>query len=97
MSMEPIEDELYYERMRQEMEQRLFDPLPEGLVESDWLTLPEVDRDWLELPAIDRDWLNLPDIDRDWLEAPRDTLEQGEPDLNQSIASVDRSFDLSDR
>lgn len=60
----------------------LYDPLPDGLVEQDWLELPDIDRDWLNLPEIEQDWLELPDIDRDWLEAPEIEQESPERDLD---------------
>ena len=33
----------------------LYDPLPDGLVEQDWLELPDIDRDWLEAPEIEHE------------------------------------------
>ncbi len=54
----------------QDMEQQLYNPLPDGFVEQDWLELPAIERDWLELPAIERDWLDLPAIERDWEVSP---------------------------
>ena len=58
------------------MRQRCTDPLPEGLVEPEWLELPEIEPNWLELPEIERDWLELPEIEPDWFQA----VEQGEPE-----------------
>jgi hypothetical protein len=60
----------------------LYDPLPDGLVDQDWLELPELDQDWLTLPEIDHDWLELPEIDRDWLDTPAIEHESPEHDLD---------------
>ena len=60
----------------------LYDPLPDGLVNQDWLDLPEIDQDWLTLPEIEQDWLELPEIDRDWLDTPVIEHESPEHDLD---------------
>jgi hypothetical protein len=61
----------------------LYEPLPNGLVEQDWLELPEIDQDWLELPEIEQDWLELPEIDRDWLDSPAMEHEPPEHELDE--------------
>ncbi len=64
----------------QDMEEQLYNPLPDGLVEQDWLDLPAIERDWLELPVIERDWLDLPAVEQEWLDMPalpeQDRVEQ---------------------
>ncbi len=59
----------------QDMEEQLYNPLPSGFVERDWLELPEMEQSWLDLPEMARDWLELPEIEQRWLNEPN-TLEQ---------------------
>jgi hypothetical protein len=61
----------------------LYDPLPDGLVEPDWLELPEIDQDWLTMPEIEQDWLELPELEPDWLSTPTMEHEPLEHDLDE--------------
>ena len=70
MAMYPFDASIPDDDVFQDMEERLYNPLPDGLIERDWLTLPDIERDWLTLPDIERDWLNLPTIEQDWLGTP---------------------------
>jgi hypothetical protein len=79
-----FDDYTFDNDLLQDMEEQLYNPLPDGLMERDWLELPEIERDWLELPEIERDWLELPTIERDWLNFPE--IERG----------WDPSFSLND-
>lgn len=76
----------------QDMEEQLYNPLPSGSVERDWLELPEIEPNWMDLPEMERGWLDLPEIEHDWLNAP-DTLEHdhGEQNLHQTH---DIDFDI---
>ncbi len=65
-----FDDYLSDNDLLQDMEEQLYNPLPDGLVEQGWLDLPEIERDWLELPTIERDWLNLPVVEQEWLDTP---------------------------
>ncbi len=71
-----------YDIIAQEMHDSLYDPLPDGLVEPEWLELPALEPDWLELPAIEQDWLELPEIEPDWLNMPEMEHELPEHDLD---------------
>lgn len=71
-----------YDILAQEMYDSLFDPLPDGLVESEWLELPALEPEWLEAPAIEQDWLELPEIEPDWLNMPEMEHELPEHDLD---------------
>ena len=61
----------------------LYDPLPDGLVDQDWLELPEIDQDWLSMPEIEQDWLELPELEPDWLNSPTIEHEPFEHDLDE--------------
>ena len=75
MAMYPFDSAMPDDNLLQDMEEHLYNPLPDGLMEQDWLNLPAMERDWLNLPEIERDWLNLPEIEQAWLDIP-DTHEQ---------------------
>ena len=45
-----------YQDLEPMIEAEVYDPLPEGLVEQNWLELPEFDQSWLELPELFRPW-----------------------------------------
>jgi hypothetical protein len=76
----------------QSMEEQLYNPLPNGLVEQDWLDLPEIERDWLELPTIERNWLELPEIERDW--EPSFSLNDAEREQPSLMPEDSPDFDL---
>lgn len=81
------DDELF-----RDMEEHLYDPLPDGFVEREWLDLPEMEQNWLDLPEIERNWLDLPEVEQDWLNMPT-TIEQDhmEQTLNDTL-DVDRDI-----
>ncbi len=79
-----------YQDLEPMIEAEMYDPLPDGLVEPEWLELPEIEQDWLDLPEIEQDWLDLPGIDRDWLQ----TIDQGEPELSLEVPDLEQGFDL---
>jgi len=43
------------------------DSLPAGLIEPDWLEMPELEPDWLELPTLEPNWLEMPELEPEWL------------------------------
>lgn len=64
-----------YQDMEPMIESIVYDPLPDGLVDPDWLELPDVEPQWLDFLRIEPDWLELPELDQDWLQGiDRDTL-----------------------
>ncbi len=75
MNVSSSDEDRSDEDLFQDMEAQLYSPLPDGLVERDWLNLPVMEKEWMELPEMKRDWLNLPEIEQQWLDAP-DTHEQ---------------------
>lgn len=96
MSQYSMDDPLSYDELTSTIEQQVYDSLPEGLVEADWLELPELELGWLELPELDQGWLELPELEQDWLQVPTlDTIEQdlSEPDLSMSTQDFDFDFD----
>ncbi len=69
-----------YQDLEPLIEATVNDPLPEGLVEQQWLDLPEIEQHWLELPDLEQGWLDLPEIEQHWLhsidhEGPEHVLE----------------------
>ncbi len=67
-----------YQDLEPMIEAGVYDPLPEGLVEPQWLELPELEQNWLELPELEQDWLQA--IDQ---EEPTISLDM--PDLEQDV------------
>ena len=79
-----------YQDLEPMIEAEVYEPLPEGLVEQQWLELPEIEQNWLELPELEQSWLALPEIDQDWLH----TIDQGEPDHSLEALDFEQEFDL---
>lgn len=57
-----------YRDMEPMIESIVYDPLPDGLVDPEWLELPEVESQWLDLPGIEPNWLELPELSPNWLQ-----------------------------
>ena len=72
------------------IEAEVYDPLPDGLVEPQWLELPELEQGWLELPALEQQWLDLPELEQGWLHA----MDQGEPELSPEMPGLEHDLDL---
>ena len=64
-----------YQDLEPMIEAEVYGPLPESLVEQQWLELLEIDQGWLELPELEQNWIELPELEQDWLQA----IDQGEP------------------
>jgi hypothetical protein len=79
-----------YQDLEPMIEAIVYDPLPDGLVEPEWLELPDIDQDWLTLPDIEQDWLALPEIDQDWLQV----IDQGEPEHLLEMPGLEQDLDL---
>jgi hypothetical protein len=79
-----------YQDLEPMIEADVYDPLPEGLIEQQWLELPEIDQSWLELPELEQNWLDLPELDQDWLQA----IDQGEPELSPEMPGLEQDIDL---
>lgn len=76
MALDPraMDPSVTYQDMEPMIESIVNDPLPDGLVDPDWLELPAVEPQWLDLTRIEPDWLELPELDQDWLQGiDRDT------------------------
>jgi hypothetical protein len=86
----PFDETITYQDLEPLIEAEVNDPLPDGLVDQQWLELPELDRDWLELPELDQQWLELPELDRDWLP----TIEQEQPELSLDTFKLEQGLDL---
>lgn len=76
---------LTYADLEPLIEAEVNDPLPAGLMQTEWLEEPVLDPQWLEEPSLDATWLELPDLDPDWLPS----LEQEE-----SALTFERDYDL---
>ena len=85
-----MDQDVTYQDLEPMIEAQLSDPLPERLVEPEWLELPDIEPPWLELPEIERDWLDLPEIEPEWLQA----IEPGEPEHLLEIPELEQGFDL---
>ena len=79
-----------YQDLEPLIEAEVYDPLPEGLVDREWLELPELDQEWLELPEIEQNWLELPELEQDWLQV----IDQGEPAPSLEAPDLEQGFDL---
>ncbi|MGH2497755.1 MAG: hypothetical protein ACRDIV_23885 [Ktedonobacteraceae bacterium] len=85
-----MDQDVTYQDLEPMIEAEVSTPLPEGLVEPEWLELPEIEPEWLELPEIERDWLELPEIEPEWVQA----IEQGEPEHLLEAPELEQGFDL---
>jgi hypothetical protein len=85
-----MDQDATYQDLEPMIEAELNDLLPEGLVEPEWLELPEIEPEWLELPEIERDWLDLPEIETEWFQA----IEQGEPEHLLEAPDLEQGIDL---
>ncbi len=85
-----MDQDVTYQDLEPMIEEELSDPLPEGLVEPEWLELPEIEQEWLELPGIERDWVELPEIEPEWLQG----IEQGEPEHLLEAPDLEQDVDL---
>ena len=79
-----------YQDMEPMIEAEVNDPFPEGLVEPQWLELPELDQSWLELPELEQSWLDLPELEQDWFQA----IDQGEPTFSLDTPDLEQDIDL---
>lgn len=79
-----------YQDLEPMIEAEVYDPLPEGLVDQQWLELPEIDQNWLELPELEQNWLELPELEQDWLQ----TIDQGEPAFSPDMPGLEQDLDL---
>jgi hypothetical protein len=79
-----------YQDLEPMIEAEVNDPLPGGLVEPQWLELPELDQGWLELSELEQNWLDLPELEQDWLQA----IDQGEPTIGLDIPDLEHDVDL---
>lgn len=79
-----------YQDLEPMIEATVDDPLPEGLVEPQWLEFPELDQSWLELPELEQHWLDLPELEQDWLQA----IDQGEPTITLDMPDLEHDVDL---
>jgi hypothetical protein len=79
-----------YQDLEPMIEAEVYDPLPEGLVEHQWIELPELDQNWLELPELEQNWLELPELDQNWLS----TIDQGEPTISLEALGLEQDVDL---
>ncbi len=70
MNTYPSDEYLSDDGLFQDMEEQLYNPLPDGFVERDWLDLPEMEQSWFDLPQIERNWLDLPEVEQNWLDTP---------------------------
>ncbi len=79
MALDPhaMDQSVTYQDMEPMIESIVSDPLPDGLVDLEWLDLPEIEPAWLDLPEMEPGWLELPTLDQEWLQA-----------IDQDIASV---------
>lgn len=70
MALDPraMDQSVTYQEMEPLVESIVYDPLPDGLVDPDWLELPEIESQWLDFPEIEPAWLELPELDQDWLQ-----------------------------
>jgi len=71
------------------IEAEVNDPLPDGLVQPEWLELPELEPAWLEEPTIEPTWLELPDLDPDWLQA----IEPTEPEPAHDLLDLEQDLE----
>lgn len=80
MNTYPSDEYMSDDELFQDMEEQLYNPLPDGFVEQGWLDLPEMEQSWFDLPEIERNWLDLSEVEQDWLNTPtmpeRDHAEQ---------------------
>ncbi len=79
-----------YQDLEPMIEAEVYDPLPEGLIEQQWLELPEIDQSWLELPELEQNWLDFPELDQDWLQA----IDRGEPAFSLDMPDQEQDVDL---
>ncbi|MBO0782192.1 MAG: hypothetical protein J2P37_25520 [Ktedonobacteraceae bacterium] len=70
------------------LDTHVYDPLPEGMVASGWLKLPEIEPEWLQMPQVEPEWLQLPEIDPEWLH----TITPAEP-IHQQTQEQDHSWE----
>jgi hypothetical protein len=79
-----------YQDMEPMIEAKVYDPLPDGLVEPEWLAFPEIEQSWLDLPELEQGWHELPSIEQNWLQA----IDQGEPVVSIDTPELEQGFDL---
>jgi hypothetical protein len=85
-----MEASVTYQDLEPMIEAEVYDPLPEGLVEPQWLELPELEQSWLELPQLEQPWLELPELEQDWLQA----IDQEELELSSEMPGLEQDLDL---
>ncbi len=79
-----------YQDLEPMIEAEVYDPLPAGLVEQEWLELPQIEQEWLELPELEQNWLELPEMEQDWLQV----IDQEEPGRSLETPDLEQGFDL---
>ncbi len=58
MALDPhaMDQSVTYQDMEPMIESIVSDPLPDGLVDPEWLELPEIEPSWLDLPEMEPGW-----------------------------------------
>jgi hypothetical protein len=92
MALDPhaMDQSVTYQDMEPMIESIVSDPLPDGLVDPEWLDLPEeIEPDWLDLPEIEPGWLELPELEQVWLQA----IDQETPSVLSDIPVREHDLD----
>ncbi len=92
MALDPraMDQSVTYQDMEPMIESIVYDPLPDGLVDPDWLELPEVEPQWFDHLEIEPDWLELPELDQDWLQA----IDQGTASVLPDAPVLEHDLDM---
>jgi len=92
MALDPhgMDQSVTYQDMEPMIESIVSDPLPDGLVDLEWLDLPEIEPAWLDLPEMEPGWLELPTIDQEWLQA----IDQETPSGLSDVPALEHDVDM---
>jgi hypothetical protein len=74
------QDNPTYQEMEPFIEAIVNDPLPDGLVEPEWLEMPELEPEWLEMPELEPEWLHI--------------ITPTEPKLSLDMPDLEQDLDL---
>ncbi len=93
MALDPhaMDQSVSYQDMEPLIESIVNDPLPDGLVDPNWLDLPEeIEPTWLDLPEMEPGWQNLPALDQEWLQA----IDQETPSVSSAEPALEHDVDM---
>ena len=84
------QNNITYRDLEPAIEAAVNEPLPDGLIEPEWLAEPEIEPEWLTMPEIEPEWLTMPEIEPEWLVA----ITPQEQSLSIDTPHIEQDFDL---